>query len=164
MFAKILVAVDNKDGCTRIFDRAIGIAKADNAKVLLVSTMSMDFDLYVNPPMYLGGESISLSEAVMKVYTEEQSQHQSEGLQFLQTMANRAIDYGVAVETIYRMGEPGKIICELANEHHVDLIVVGRRGHNGLNELIMGSVSNYVVHHAPCSVLVVQGLVDDGAK
>lgn len=35
---------------------------------------------------------------------------------------------------------------------------MGRRGHKGLSEILLGSVSNYVVHHAPCSVLVLQGL------
>ncbi|NEO65320.1 MAG: universal stress protein, partial [Moorea sp. SIO4G2] len=38
------------------------------------------------------------------------------------------------------------------------LIVLGRRGLGGLKEMVLGSVSNYVVHHAPCSVLVVQGV------
>ncbi len=37
-----------------------------------------------------------------------------------------------------------------------DLIVLGRRGRTGLAEALLGSVSNYVLHHAPCSVLVVQ--------
>jgi len=37
------------------------------------------------------------------------------------------------------------------------LVVVGRRGHSGLSELFLGSVSNYVLHRAPCSVLTIQG-------
>ncbi len=40
-----------------------------------------------------------------------------------------------------------------------DLIVVGRRGRSGLSELILGSASNYVLHHAPCSVLTLQGKI-----
>ncbi|MGC1393382.1 MAG: universal stress protein [Coleofasciculaceae cyanobacterium] len=36
------------------------------------------------------------------------------------------------------------------------MVVVGRRGRTGLAEAFLGSVSNYVVHHAPCSVLVIQ--------
>ncbi|RMG10302.1 MAG: universal stress protein, partial [Cyanobacteria bacterium J055] len=37
------------------------------------------------------------------------------------------------------------------------LIIVGRRGRQGIEEAVLGSVSNYVVHHAPCSVLAIQG-------
>ena len=36
-------------------------------------------------------------------------------------------------------------------------MVIGRRGHKNISEMFLGSVSNYVMHHAPCSVLVVQG-------
>ncbi len=44
----------------------------------------------------------------------------------------------------------------MARNCGADVIVMGRRGHSGLSELILGSVSNYVLHHAPCSVLIVQ--------
>ncbi|CCQ49032.1 hypothetical protein CWATWH8502_2292 [Crocosphaera watsonii WH 8502] len=37
-----------------------------------------------------------------------------------------------------------------------DVIVMGHRGISGLQEFFLGSVSNYVLHHAPCSVLIVQ--------
>jgi nucleotide-binding universal stress UspA family protein len=52
---------------------------------------------------------------------------------------------------------PGRVICDLARGLQSDLIVVGRRGLTGLSEILMGSVSNYVTHYAPCSVLTVQG-------
>lgn len=48
------------------------------------------------------------------------------------------------------------MICELARNWNADLIILGRRGRTGLSELLLGSVSNYVLHHAPCSVLTVQ--------
>jgi nucleotide-binding universal stress UspA family protein len=37
-----------------------------------------------------------------------------------------------------------------------DLIIVGRKDRSGLEELLLGSVSSDVVHHAPCAVLVTQ--------
>jgi nucleotide-binding universal stress UspA family protein len=48
------------------------------------------------------------------------------------------------------------MICQVAKDWGAELIMVGRRGNSGLSELILGSVSNYVVHHAHCSVLIVQ--------
>ena len=57
-------------------------------------------------------------------------------------------------EQIY--GNPAKTICRVAKNNDIDLIVIGRRGRSGISELMMGSVSNYVLHHAPCSVLIVQ--------
>ncbi|MGF1673753.1 MAG: universal stress protein, partial [Rivularia sp. (in: cyanobacteria)] len=51
---------------------------------------------------------------------------------------------------------PGYMICNVARSREVDLIVVGRHGRTGLSEFFLGSVSNYVLHHAPCSVLTIQ--------
>ena len=53
-------------------------------------------------------------------------------------------------------GNPGRSICELASTWEADLILVGSRGLKGLKEMFLGSVSNYVTHHAPCSVLIVR--------
>ena len=47
-------------------------------------------------------------------------------------------------------------ICKLAQEWNADLIVMGRRGHSILSELVLGSVSSYVIHRAHCSVHIVQ--------
>ncbi|MEM7592653.1 MAG: universal stress protein, partial [Cyanobacteria bacterium P01_A01_bin.83] len=52
-------------------------------------------------------------------------------------------------------GQPAQQICESAKEWQADLIVIGSHGRKGLNELIVGSVSNYVSHHVPCAVLLV---------
>jgi nucleotide-binding universal stress UspA family protein len=57
-----------------------------------------------------------------------------------------------------QLGEAGSLICKAAQNWGTDLIVIGRRGHRWLSEILLGSVSNYVVHHALCSVLVVQGI------
>jgi hypothetical protein len=51
---------------------------------------------------------------------------------------------------------PGPTICKLAHDWPADLIVLGNRGRSGMAELLLGSVSNYVLHHAACSVLVVK--------
>jgi len=51
-------------------------------------------------------------------------------------------------------GSPESRIVEIAEEWKADLIVVGSHGYNAWERLLLGSVSNAVVHHAPCSVLV----------
>jgi nucleotide-binding universal stress UspA family protein len=50
--------------------------------------------------------------------------------------------------------KPGEVICKVAEEEDVAMIVVGTRGLGKVRRAIMGSVSDYVVHHAPCPVIV----------
>ncbi|HAC64709.1 MAG TPA: universal stress protein, partial [Cyanothece sp. UBA12306] len=78
------------------------------------------------------------------------------GLNTLKSRHEEAIQAGVKAEYQQIAGTPGKSICKVAAEWKADLIVVGHRGLSGLKELLLGSVSNYVLHHAPCSVLIVQ--------
>ncbi|MGZ4689900.1 MAG: universal stress protein [Acidimicrobiia bacterium] len=49
----------------------------------------------------------------------------------------------------------GARICALAREEEAELIVIGSHGHRALFDLLLGSVSNYVLRHSPCPVLVV---------
>ncbi len=53
-------------------------------------------------------------------------------------------------------GSPESRIVETAEETGADLIVLGSHGYNQWERLLLGSVSDSVVHHAPCSVLVVR--------
>lgn len=57
-------------------------------------------------------------------------------------------------------GSPGPIICEYAERIRADLIVIGSHGRTGLKRMLMGSVAEVVVRHAPCSVVVVRDAVE----
>jgi nucleotide-binding universal stress UspA family protein len=50
----------------------------------------------------------------------------------------------------------GARICELAAEEHAAVVVVGSNGRSAIVDAILGSVTGYVLHHAPCPVLVVR--------
>jgi len=71
----------------------------------------------------------------------------------VQHLGLTAADHGV-VETRLLEGDPGRAICDLAEEIAADVVVMGTRGHGGLRRAVLGSVSDFVVRHAPCSVLI----------
>jgi nucleotide-binding universal stress UspA family protein len=62
----------------------------------------------------------------------------------------------VKSSTRVELGEPSESICEVATQLGVDLIVVGARGLGAGRRFLLGSVSDRVVHHAHCPVLVVR--------
>ena len=57
---------------------------------------------------------------------------------------------------LYDTGKPGERLCQVAFDEGAEMIVVGTRGHGKLRRTILGSVSDYVVHHAHCPVVTVR--------
>ena len=62
--------------------------------------------------------------------------------------------HGIAAQTVEAQGDPGAVIVEAAE--NADLVVVGSRGLNPLQRMLLGSVSAKVVNRAHCDVLVVR--------
>lgn len=71
-----------------------------------------------------------------------------------QTIFENLPEIQVSHEILY--GSPESRIVETAENMNADLIIVGSHGYNRWERLLLGSVSDSVVHHAPCSVLVVR--------
>jgi nucleotide-binding universal stress UspA family protein len=66
-------------------------------------------------------------------------------------------DENIIISTEILNGSPESQIVETAEKMKANLIIVGSHGYNTWERLLLGSVSDSVVHHAPCSVLVVRG-------
>ena len=61
---------------------------------------------------------------------------------------------GITAEAIVKDGDPRKVIVNEAREWEADLIVMGSHAYGPIKRIILGSVSQYVIDHAPCSVEV----------
>ena len=65
------------------------------------------------------------------------------------------------LETQVLLGEPGAELALFAEEIGATTMVVGSRGHGAIKRVLLGSVSDHLVRHAPCPVLVVRDEVED---
>jgi nucleotide-binding universal stress UspA family protein len=72
-------------------------------------------------------------------------------------LVTRGRESGVRVTFLIWQGDPGEAIVDAARSEAVDLVVVGSHGRGSMGRLLIGSVSDHVVRHAPCPVLVVRG-------
>jgi nucleotide-binding universal stress UspA family protein len=153
MFQKILVAIDDSESSRTIFARALILAKVDRSELMLVNVLTLLDDFYP------GDTFIGIPESAMRVYTERLENREQAGIEKLRSLAAESTAAGVTTEFTQKIGDPGKMICEVAKDWNANLIVLGRRGLSGLSELLLGSTSNYVLHHAPCDVLTIQGIV-----
>ncbi|MEM8832067.1 MAG: universal stress protein [Cyanobacteria bacterium P01_G01_bin.19] len=158
MINKILVAIDNSDTHQTVFNHAVALAKATKASMILLHILSTEDLDYPILPTYVYYSVLKDSDG--DVFRQKYTEYETRNLDFLQDLTQQAIVQGVNTEFTQSSGNPGWEICQLASNCSADLIVVGSRGLKGLKEMFLGSVSNYVMHHAPCSVLIVRQPID----
>ncbi|MEM8722065.1 MAG: universal stress protein [Cyanobacteria bacterium P01_G01_bin.39] len=142
MSNKILVALDLSDASRSVFNTALFLAQTTHAQLVLLQIIPSAKD-----------------ESLSSVYEESRQRFKQRGLEALQSLAQDATTAGVNVEFTQDLGNPGRTICDFAQTRSVDTILVGSRGLTGAKEMLLGSVSNYVTHHAPCSVLIVREIL-----
>ncbi|SKA12685.1 Nucleotide-binding universal stress protein, UspA family, partial [Pilibacter termitis] len=83
--------------------------------------------------------------------------------QTLNDYKNQALEMGVSeVVTVVEYGSPKSVLArQIPVEQQVDLIMLGATGLNAIERLLVGSVSEYVIRHAPCDVLIVRTELDN---
>lgn len=104
--------------------------------------------LYVpQPPPFVGASELARALEATHGYREE-----------LERRLRQLVppDDSLPVEHLLGEGEPAEEIVRLARELPCDLIVMGTHGRTGLDRLLLGSVAEQVVRHAPCPVLTVK--------
>jgi nucleotide-binding universal stress UspA family protein len=140
---KILLAVDASSAAHEATLEAKRLFPS--AQHLIISAASITPYMAVDP---LGGGVFAVRQSM-------ESLNASEGLAD-QALASAQGVIGTSTEDSVELGNPGQIICDQALEHHADVIVVGRSSKNWFSRIFDPSVSDYVVAHAPCPVLVVR--------
>ncbi|MBC7879936.1 MAG: universal stress protein [Anaerolineae bacterium] len=157
MFQRILVGVDSSMTSGQVFESALVIAKENKAIMMIEHVLSgEDEGSPILPPVATGYYFPVVSSDSYSYYRNQWDAYEKKGLALLETFVNKAKAVGVEAESKQSLGSPGRQICETTRLWNADLVVTGRRGHTGLSELFLGSVSNYILHHVPCSVLIVQ--------
>ena len=156
MFKKILVALDYSSTSPAVFAEAIEMATSMQARLMLLHVLGNTDE---KAPRALVYPSLSYYPVIDNPFWDDYRQRwdafEEENLQWLQGLANEAIAKGIPAEFTQMHGSPNNSICNLAVTWDADLILMGSRGRRGLSELFLGSVSNDVMHHAHCSVLII---------
>jgi nucleotide-binding universal stress UspA family protein len=165
MFNKIMAAIDASESSKKVFVEALALAKLNNAQLMLLHVLS-PLDEGYPTLMFPGAADVypNLYDEIVKSYKSQWQEFEERSLNILRSLSKEAREEGVTVEFSQNTGDAGKTICNVASSWQADLIVMGRRGHRGLSELLLGSVSNYVIHHASCSVLTIQGNILSGVE
>jgi len=143
----ILVATDGSTAAKGAERAALDLAKATGDHILFVTVWRE----------LRGDFGIPLSKLVPEL-ADVPHEWAKETAAIAQSAAERA---GVHAETEVRHGNPATEICAVATDRNPRMIVVGSHGWGILESMLLGSVTEGLVHHAPCPVLVVPGAEAD---
>lgn len=140
-YHNILVGLDNSEQSEKAFEKAAEIAKQSNARLILANVID------IRQFTYALGDREKLIEDFKKFSKELLSKFETEA-------KNAGVEQ---VITVISEGSPKtKIAEDIAQTYDVDLIVCGATGYNAIERMIVGSVTENIVRHAKCDVLVVR--------
>jgi nucleotide-binding universal stress UspA family protein len=154
MFKKILIALGDSAESQAILTTGLTLAEKIGAEILLLNVINPLTPTGFSP--LVGGMFPMVNQIALDQYAKEWREYEQRGIEQLQTYAAQAQERGVQVEISQNFGNSGSMICEVAKNWSADAIVMGRNQKSMLSEIFLGSTSNYVLHHAPCSVMVIQ--------
>ena len=147
---KVLVATEGSEFSKAAIDKCCSIlGNAKDTDLRLVSAAE---------PATVPAEPFALSAEYIREM-DENSRRRAEDVvsRAEQEIRRRMPAMASHLTTITTTGPPARAIVDEAEKWGADLIVVGSHGYGFWQRALLGSVSNAVVHHAPCSVLVVRG-------
>lgn len=145
MLDHILVCCDGSETSLLAARIAASLARRHPAQVTLLYVL----DLHAVIPPSIGVWEGSGGPRAVSYYREKAR------AAIEQPAAKFFLEAGLDYRWQFEIGHPVEKITEAAQKLGTDLIVLGTRGMGGLKRILLGSVSDGVLHHAPCSVLLV---------
>lgn len=137
MYKHILLAVDGSENAVRAAKEAVKIATEES---LIEMVYVADFEKAKTEVLHATSSESLLLERKRKVAPIEEVLKET-GKNYKLTILH---------------GTPGPEIVKYANEKQVDVVVIGSRGLNGLQEMVLGSVSHKVMKRVHCPALIVK--------
>ena len=153
-FNKILVCIDrNANKLTPVFERGLRLAEKEDSKLMVLHVTRQD------TLAELEDRVGTVSELNPSSSMEQRGRLRKQDLDhiraWLDGLCQAAEAKGVKADSAVEIGSAGSAIVDMAKNWNADLIVLGRTTRSSLSDVFRGGVSNYVIHHTPCSVLFV---------
>ena len=153
----LLVAVDFSKTTDALLPEAAKLAGSLDARLWIVhvareqdSPVLYEASRFSDYPVDFGNVTVDVQLA-RDLNAEELKREHNE---LLAISANLRKD-GVDAQAILLKGHAAKRILEKAEELEADIILIGSHGHGLLHKALLGSVSEYIIRHATCNVMVV---------
>lgn len=136
----IVVALDGSPSSERALALSVSLATKFNSRLTLV---------HVAEPLFVPPEPFGFNSAAIE------SSNRDYGRKVLDEATAKAREAGIEAQTVLVVGAPADELLQAAERLDASVIVIGSRGQGRVGRLLLGSVSDRVLHHARASVLVV---------
>ncbi|WP_310430135.1 universal stress protein [Chamaesiphon sp. VAR_48_metabat_135_sub] len=158
MLQRILLAIGDSPDSAQILASGLTLVEKLGAEILILHVLDplVPHGMSAGVSPLVGGVLPIIDDRVIEQYIQARNERERTGIERLQAYAEQAQDRGIEAEILQNYGDSGPLICEAAKNWAADTILMGRNQKSLLNEIFLGSTSNYVLHHAPCSVMVIQ--------
>lgn len=159
MFQKILLPISDSPESADVLESGLTFAEKFDAHILILHVLNplVTHGLGLPASPLIGGILPMVNDVAVEQYLQQWKAYEQSGIERLQTYLAQAVSRGIKAEVLQNYGDSGPLICAVAKDWAADAIVMGRReGQSMLSEIFLGSTSNYVLHHAHCSVTVIQ--------
>jgi nucleotide-binding universal stress UspA family protein len=152
---RILLATDGSENVSTATDVAVQLSKVTDSELHITYVGEDAYSATLIYPEISDPGGVEREDPVLLEQLQRQFEQMSRRV--LETEVEKVREAGGTVaQTHLRMGKADAEIVELAEELGAGLVVVGSRGLGGIRRALMGSVSDSVVRHAHCPVLVVR--------
>jgi len=151
---RILVSTDGSEFSRAAAEKCcemLAVSKDSAVKVVSVFEIALPVDVYPTPAEF-SEEMESAAQKQAEEFAEETAAIIKENFP------------NIEVETQVSVGEPDQILIDTAKDWNADLIVLGSHGRGFWGRLLLGSITDVLVHHAPCSVLVVRKITAENSE
>jgi nucleotide-binding universal stress UspA family protein len=142
VFRRILVPLDGSPLAERALKQAVGLGALMQARYTLLQALDPLVVEHTQPPYAAGLDRRLLAEV------------RASATDYLERIAARLRAQSLHVETKLVVGPPAFAIRDYASEHDIDLIAMATHGQGGLSRLLLGSVTDAVVHAADVPILL----------
>lgn len=143
-YKRILVPVDGSKITPRLMDKAIEVAKHNQARLEILNVIQVD----QLTDGFASTIEVDNDGTYVMVKTIEER---------LDDLKQRALDAGVSEVSVHmRFGNPKEVIAhDFPRDHHNDLVIMGATGLSKVARVLVGSTTGFVVRYAPCDVMVI---------
>ncbi|MGL4624691.1 MAG: universal stress protein [Culicoidibacterales bacterium] len=153
LYKRVIVGIDTSETSMRAFERGVAFARESHAELVLMSAVHLTTDAEIAGPIM---NEVGFSQMVVQSNEINQAAI-ARRKEYVEKLVKQAREAGVEMVSVeVELAQAVDLLLETYDDYDQTLIVLGATNKKGIQSILLGSVSKFVVAHAPCDVFIVR--------